>query len=110
MDYCNSSITDCNYFIVADNPRTYWIILFEDETGFKTEDGIIVDFNTELSGKFHLYKTRKWARKIARETVSEHNCWIYRVIIPLNGSYMVHNEKELYAKNILIKNDKKYAP
>lgn len=95
-------------FIVNDNPKTYWIIL-KDEI---EENCRKVPFNSQTTDEeqpFHLYKTRKWARKVARETCPKDSL-IYRTIIPVNGRYYLWGEKEIYAKDILIKNDKIYNP
>ena len=94
-------------FIVNDNPRTYWIILKDNVE----EKGRTLSFNEQIhdSQPFLLWKTRKWARKIARENGIDGQL-IYRTIVPVGGEYYQWGEKEIWAKDIIIKNDKVYEP
>lgn len=98
-------------FIKNDNPKTYWIILKRKPNEFIEDKGRRVTFNVQIHDDepFLLWKTRKWARKVARETKSD-DLLIYRTIIPVDGEYYQWGEKEIYAKDILIKNDKCYEP
>lgn len=98
-------------FIKNDNPKTYWIILKRKLDGFIEERGRLIIFNSILHEKipYKLWKTRKWARKVAREMESS-DLLIYRAIIPVDGEYYQWGEKEIYAKDILIKSDKCYEP
>lgn len=101
-----------NNYILNDNPKTYWIILRQKLENYLDESDRLVYFNQLLKSEYqpyHLYKTRKWARKTAREKELD-NSFIYRVIVPVGGKYLQLTEKDIYSRDIIIKNNNKYIP
>lgn len=97
-----------NELRMNDNPRTYWIILNENVDEF----GRRISFNTQIkdeSKTFHLWKTRKWARKVAREN-DNYDARIYRTILPVGARYAITGEKEIEAETIVVRDDKIYTP
>lgn len=99
--------------MINDNPVTAWKILAKVEGNFVTPTyKQPVTFNETLtSATFHMYRTRKWARKMARENYQDLDLYVFRVIIPVGAIFdRTKDNLEVFSNQIIIKNDKIYTP